>query len=115
MGARSGSEKRERDIQLKARFTGEEAALIREQADRAGVSVAAVIRYAVLDQKPIRATRSPTIEQETAARLIAGLGACASALRNAADENADPAVVEAAHRDLAEMRDVLFRALGRQP
>ncbi len=115
MSTRSGSEKRERAIQLKARFTDAEATLIREQAERAGVSVAAVIRYAVLDQKPIRASRSPTIEKETAARLLAGLGQCATALRKAADDSADPAVIEAAQRDLAEMRSVLFEALGRQP
>src|SRR5690606_23978211 len=38
--ARSGSENRRRQIPLKARFTEAEAALIQEQADRAGVSVA---------------------------------------------------------------------------
>lgn len=115
MTTRSGSEKRERAIQLKARFTNAEAALIREQADRAGVSVAAVIRHAVLGQTPLRASRNPNIEKETAARLLASLGQCASALRKSADESADPAVVEAVHRDLAEMRSVLFEALGRQP
>lgn len=43
----SGSENRQRQVTLKARFTDAEAALIREQADRAGVTVASLIRYAV--------------------------------------------------------------------
>lgn len=117
MSTRSGSENRERDIQLKARFNEQEAALIREQAARAGVSVAAVIRHAVLDQKPLRASRGPTVDQETAARLLAALGSYTSAFREAAGSAADidPALIEAAHRDLAEMRAALFAAMGRQP
>lgn len=114
MSKRSGSEKRERDIQLKARFNEAEATLVREQAARAGVSVAAVIRHAVLGQTPLRASRGPTIDQETAARLLAQLGQCASALRDAGDAG-DEAAIDAAHRDLADMRAALFEALGRQP
>ncbi len=113
--ARSGSEKRERAIQLKARFTEQEAALVREQAARAGVSVAAVIRYAVLDQKPLRASRTPDIDQETAVRLLAQLGAIASNLREIEMTGDQVTLVEAAQRDLADMRGVLFEALGRLP
>jgi hypothetical protein len=57
--AGSGSEKRRRPVIRKARFTEQEAALIDEQAERAGVSVASVIRYAVLGQTPLRQTASP--------------------------------------------------------
>ena len=113
--ARSGSENRERQISLKARFTAAEAELVRVQAERAGVSVAAVIRHAVLGQTPLRASRGPSIDKALAAQLLAALGGCATALRDAAGDGADDAVLDAAHRDLAEMRCVLFEALGRLP
>lgn len=116
--ARSGSENRQRQVTLKARFTPAESALIRAQADRAGSSVAAVIRYAVLDQKPLRKSRAPTIDQAVAAQLLGRLGQCATALRQAADAgHADihATLIDAAHRDIAEMRAALFEALGRLP
>jgi Mobilization protein NikA len=116
--AGSGSEKRQRQVTLKARFTDAEAALIREQADRAGVSVASVIRYAVLDQTPLRASRTPSVSEEAAARLLGKIGQLATALRGCADAGnpgkTDPRI-EAAHRDIAEMRVALFQALGREP
>jgi len=114
----AGSENRQRQITLKARFNDQEAALVTEQADRAGVSVAALIRFAVLGQTPLRKSRAPTINHAQAAQLLGRLGQCAEALRRAAEadqsgKNADP--IEAAHRDLAEMRVALFEALGREP
>jgi hypothetical protein len=116
--AGSGSEKRRRPVIRKARFTEQEAALIDEQAERAGVSVASVIRYAVLGQTPLRASRQPKISEETAARLLGKMGQLTSALRECAGAG-DPAKtdprIEAAHRDLAEMRVALFEALGREP
>jgi hypothetical protein len=116
--ARSGSEKRQRQITLKARFTDEEAALIREQATRAGVSVGSLIRYAVLGIAPLRARRRPAIDDEIAARLLGNLGIIASALRGR--NNGDGAAkidpqVEAACRDIAEMRALWFEAFGRDP
>lgn len=114
----AGSEKRKRQNTLKARFNDQEAALIKEQADRAGVSVASLIRFAVLDIPPPRATRSPTVDHEAAAQLLGRLGQCAAALQQAADADnqaINSALIEAAHRDLAEMRCVLFEALGREP
>ena len=83
--ARSGSEKRQRQITLKARFDDREAALIKEQADRAGVSVAALIRFAVLDQTPLRASRRPSVNHETAAQLLGNIGPLKSALVRAAE------------------------------
>ncbi len=114
--AGSGSENRQRQITLKARFTAEEAALIRDQAARAGVSAASLIRYAVLGMPPLRASRQPHMNQEAAAQLIGRLGQIAAGLR--ADVNNHAAIdarIEAAHRDLADMRAALFEALGREP
>ena len=116
--AGSGSETRRRPVIRKARFTEAEAALIDEQAERAGVSVASVIRYAVLGQPPLRASRQPKISEETAARLLGKMGQLTSALRGfaaAADPAKTDARIEAAHRDIAEMRTELFEVLGREP
>lgn len=114
----SGTENRQRQIVLKARFNDDEAALIRTQADRAGVSVASLIRYAVLDQTPLPASRTPPLDRQQAAQLIAELGTLATAMRDAADRDDDDATddaLDAAMRDLAELRTVLLEAMGRAP
>lgn len=116
--ARSGSDKRKRQLTLAARFNEQEAAAIRQVAGKAGVSVAAVIRYAVLNLPPPRATRRPTVNHETVARLLGELGRIAETLRKAEEGgqlNPDHPVVAATLRDLAEMRVACFRALGREP
>jgi hypothetical protein len=116
--AGSGSEQRQRQITLKARFNDREAALIKEQADRAGISVASLIRFALLDLTPLRASRQPTVNHEMAAQLLGRIGQCATALRQAAETDngrISAALIDAAHRDIAEMRTALFQALGRQP
>lgn len=113
-----GSENRKRQIVLKARFTEEEAALIKAQADRAGVSVASLFRYAVLSQNPPPSSRTPPIDRVQAAQLIAALGAVASALREAAargDKRGTDAALEAGLRDLAELRTLALEAMGRAP
>src|SRR3546814_3384446 len=114
----SGSEKRHRQNPLKARVTDEEAALIQAQADRAGVSVAALIRFAVLNQTPLRASRRPPLDREAAAQILGNIGLLKAALKQAAEGADDPQCareIEAACRDIADMRVALFEALGRQP
>lgn len=113
--SRSGSETRKRSVKKGARFTPAEAALIEEQADRAGVSEAAIIRHAVLDQAPLRASRQPSVNHVQAAQLLGQIGIIASAVREAELTTNEPLLVEAIHRDIAEMRTLLFEALGRQP
>ena len=93
----------------------DEAALVRDQAGNAGVSVSSLIRYALLDQSPLRASRKPAVNHEMAARLLGKLGQLAAALREAENVGSNDALIEAAHRDLSEMRVVLFQALGREP
>lgn len=114
----SGSETRQRQRPLKARFTDAEAALIEAQADAAGVSVAALIRYAVLGLSPPRASRKPAVKLQEVARLIGQLGALKSALmetaaRGTPDECAR--TVDAACRDIADICHAAFKALGREP
>lgn len=114
----SGSDTRQRQTTLSARFNRTEAEAIRSMADRAGVPVAAFLRAAALNQPFTRAARRPTVNHETAARLLGELGRIAETLRSAATAGqvdvANPHVA-AALRDLAEMRSVCFEALGRQP
>lgn len=116
--ARSGSGRRQRQKTLSARFNEQEATAIRELADRAGTSVAFLIRERLLGGPQPRATRRPTINHEAVARLLGELGRIAEALRAASaagSEHEYRALVAAALRDLAEMRVVCFEALGRSP
>lgn len=116
--ARSGSGRRQRQKTLSARFNEQEAAAVRELADRAGTSVAFLIRDRLLLGPQPRAVRRPTVNHEMAARLLGELGRIAETLRaaSAADtEHQYRALIAAALRDLAEMRVVCFEALGRTP
>jgi hypothetical protein len=113
-----GSETRQRQKTLSARFNEQEAEAIRQLADRAGVPVASFIRSATLNRPLPAAARRPTVSQEVAARLLGELGRVAESLRAVAAAGqldlADPRL-SAALRDLADMRAVCFQAMGRQP
>ncbi len=114
----SGSDTRQRQTTLTARFNEQEADAIRQLADRAGLPVASFLRAAALNRVPVRAVRRPTVSHETAARLLGNLGRIAETLRAAAHAGQlDPAepTVAAALRDIAEMRTVCFEAMGREP
>jgi hypothetical protein len=82
-----GSDNRQRELTLSARFNEREAEAIRQMADHAGVSVAAVIPGAVLN--------APIPRAAAVARPIRRTPHAA-----------------AAFRDLAEMRTVCFLAMG---
>jgi len=116
--AGSGSENRKRNHVHKARFSDEEDALLREQAERAGVSIAAVIRHAVFDMPPLPASRRPAIKIEQAARILGSLGPLKMALLDAA-QSGNPAqcdeIVEAACAAIAEMRVAIMKAFGMEP
>lgn len=114
----SGSDTRQRQTTLTARFNDQEAEAIRLMADRAGVPVASYLRAAALNRSLDRAVRRPTVSHETAARLLGNLGRIAETLRAATlAGQLDPAepTVAAALRDIAEMRTVCFEAMGRAP
>ncbi|WP_029032278.1 plasmid mobilization protein [Salinarimonas rosea] len=114
----SGTETRQRKAVLQARFTFAEATAIRINADRAGMSVGAYLRAAVLETEPPRATRRPTVNHKAVARLLGELGRVAEAFRqaaDAADQRECHALIDAATRDLSELRTVCFEALGREP
>lgn len=117
-GDGSGSETRKRPAVLQARFTREEAALIRDRADRAGTSVGSLIRSAVLSAEAPRATRRPTVNHQAVARILGELGRVADAFRKAAgaaDRRRSHDLIDGAARDLSELRTLCFEALGREP
>ncbi|MFD0986239.1 plasmid mobilization protein [Methyloligella solikamskensis] len=114
----SGSENRVRSAALRVRLSPEEAEQIRARADRAGLSVSAYLRAMALEGKPLRAERQPGVNRQLAARLIGELGRMSHAFRQAADTGDPKAcgdVIDAVHRDLAELRALFFEALGREP
>ncbi len=81
--------------------------------------MASLIRSALLGISPPRATRRPTINHILAARLLGELASLADAYRQAAEAAPDrgqyDALLDAAGRDLAEMRLLWFQAMGREP
>jgi len=114
--ARSGTEQRRRQVTLKARFNDQEAAALRALADRLGVSMSALIRYALLKTPVPRASRRPTVNHQAVARLLGELGRVRTSLdRMAENRHADPRVIAEAVRSLAEIRVACLRALGRAP
>lgn len=88
-------------------------------ADRAGVSISSLIRSSVLNEPLSRAARRPTINHKTAARLLGELSSVAEAFRQATDACSEGeeyhALLDAACRDLSEMRLLWFQAMGREP
>lgn len=81
----SGSDKRHRGVTLSARFSVEEAAAVREAADRAGLTVASLLRASVLDEdmRP-RASRRAPVSTATLSRILLALGPIADSLREIA-------------------------------
>lgn len=115
MAQRDQEKSRKRPIILQGRFSKDEAALIREQAARASVSVSALMRYALLDQTPLRASRQPKIDAAEMADFTHALGQFAQALRDHNDRDGVSEETKAMQHDIADMRVALFEALGRQP
>lgn len=113
-----GSESRQRQKTLSARFNDQEAEAVRQMADRAGLPVASFIRSATLNAPLPTAMRRPTASHKATARLLGELGRIAETLHAASSAGGldlnDPRLA-AALRDLAEMRTVCFEAMGRRP
>ena len=118
MAQRSGSEKRQRTTIVTMRINPQEAATIRQIAARRGQSVSALMRSALL-QSRLRPSR---VEVKAVARLLGQLGKIGSNINQIAYHlNAGrPAYrvegsLEAALRDLSELRLVCLQALGKEP
>ena len=109
--------KRHRPHTAKAWLSDEELAQFLAQAERAETSLSALIRHAVLNQKPPRASRQPSANRKEISRFKAALCELAQALRDAAqtgDQSAVSAQIEAAHRDISVMSRLTRQALGKR-
>ena len=118
MARRSGSEKRQRTTIVTMRINPDEAVTIRQIAARRGQSVSALMRSALL-QSRVRPSR---IEVKAIAQLLGQLGKIGSNINQIAYHlNAGrpgdrvEGSLEAALRDLAELRLVCLQALGKEP
>jgi hypothetical protein len=118
-----GTEKRQRNHVLKARFNDLEAAAIREMADRSGLSVGSLIRHATLNAPPPRRARPrPQVEIQTLVRVLGELGKIGSNINQYAksrnmgrESDSLDLAMEAACRDLLELRLPLMQAIGQEP
>ena len=135
--AGSGTDNRQRQETLSARFTDEEAQAVRAKAERAGVSVASLIRAAVLDLPlpDARAPRRSSVDHRAVARLLGQLGTFNGAVNKIGSNinqftrevnRGRAAQVDALlaeweefkslfDRDMAELRLCCLQALGREP
>lgn len=113
MTDRSGSETRQRQIMLAARFNEQEAAAVAEMAATCGMPVAAYMLAASLKHTLRRSGGNRT----DAARILAQLGQIADELRALREAGLDPDSphLAAAWRDLAEMRIACLQTLGFEP
>lgn len=75
---------RQRDKIIGFRATPEEAAIIREDAERAGMTVGAYLRKLALDAPVPRQSRRPPVEKQELARLLGDTGKMGSNLNQIA-------------------------------
>jgi Mobilization protein NikA len=118
MARRSGSERRQRTGIIPVRVTPQEAADIRRAASTRGQSVSELVRTAALTRR-LPASR---IEVQAIAQLLGQLGKIGSNINQIAYHlNAGrpgdrvEGSLEAALRDLSELRLVCLQALGKEP
>lgn len=116
---RSGSEKRLRTRLLIIRVTAEEKQAIDAIRERTGLSVAALVRNALLKTPPPRASRRPSVDVKAVARLLGQLGKIGGNINQLAKQvnmgNFSAQVQEGIRyqlRDLAELRLPILQALG---
>jgi hypothetical protein len=115
-----GSKKRRRDIHLSVRLTEDERVLIDAAAERAGLAVGSYARQALLGAPTPRQVRRPPVERKELARLLGELGHVGGNLNQLAHHaNAGMPVprgdIAHALERLAEVRDAILSALGRDP
>lgn len=119
---RTGTNKRQRSTVITARFNDHEAEALRKLADKSGLSIASLIRNALLNTPPPRAPRRPSVNHQAAARVLAQLGKIGSNINQLAHHaNAGRPLdrmsnnLELALRDLSELRLACLQALGQEP
>jgi hypothetical protein len=118
----SGSEKRKRARPRSIRFTPEEDSRIAEMEAATGLAFAALVRHALFNTPPPRQSHRASIRHEAPARLLAELGKIGGNINQIAHHlNAGRPLyrvqnnIDAALRDLAELRMACLQALGQEP
>jgi len=116
----SGSEKRARNRHLTVRLTEAERAAIDEAAAGAGLMPGSYARQVLLGTPAPRAVRHKPLNGRELARILGALGHIGGNLNQLAkDRNSGATVYEGeialAARALADMRDAVMTALGREP
>jgi hypothetical protein len=114
------SEKRHRQKKLTIRFNETEWQDVQTRADVAGLTTAGFSRAAILNAKPLRASRRPPVDRAELAFLLADIGKIGSNINQLAKlanlggwpEHED---LRQAVADIRWMRDVLLKALGYTP
>jgi hypothetical protein len=91
-----------------------EYALVRVNADQAGLTIASYLRAAGVKLQPPPAGRCPSINQQMTSRLIAVMGEATTAFRDAA-HLVDPDLAATTMNSINEYRIVLFKSMGRAP
>lgn len=117
--ARQGTEKRQRSCVIQARCLATQAEVIRQKADKAGVSVSSFLLKAALDVPAPPMRRKPTVDQQAAGRILAQLGKIGSNINQLAHYahlgRFQSNTLEGALRDLAELRTACLHVLGHEP
>ena len=116
----SGSNRRKRNRAITTRFDDDEFAKVDGDADRAGLTPPSYIRDIALRQPSPRRVRRPVVERRELARLLGAVGHVGGNLNQIAHHlNAGmPAERRAlwdALESLAEVREAILKALGRDP
>jgi hypothetical protein len=116
---RTGSETRQRTNPRSIRFTQEEDAVITAMEAKSGLKFAALVRHALFNVDPPRATRKPGIDLQLAAQVLAQLGKIGSNINQLAHYahlgKFRSAEIDMALRDLLELRIACLKALGQEP
>ncbi len=116
----SGSETRSRTHIVAVRVLPEEAAIIAEAADRAGLAVGAYVRRMALGDAGPRAMRRPQVDKAELARLLGTLGRIGSNVNqmarvaNSVGVAGPLGALQTMQKDLREVRDAILRALERR-
>jgi len=118
---KSGSETRQRSEGVRIRLTADELAEVKAAADRAGLAIGSHGRAMLLNGKAPRAVRTPPVDRQALAQVLAQLGKSrlannlnqiAHAL-NSGDRH-DTDALDRALREITDMRNALMTALGRE-
>lgn len=118
----AGSDKRQRDAQIKFRCTADEFAAVAGRADKAGMSLASFARAAILGTPGPRARRRVPADAQALREVLGHLGKVGSNLNQIArylHTGGDPQTVlpdiRAALTEQARIRDLIYEALGKTP